>query len=563
MIVNPSGGGGGDIPDGSITEVKLDANLTTKVNAVGSVADLSITEAKLADGAVTFAKIGVSAVTNTRIGPNAVTHAKMASDAIESHNIKDLNVTEAKINTGAVTNTKLGALAVTHDKIDALAVVEGKIGALAVTEGKINTGAVTNTKLGSECITYDKLGTNSVTEIKISDGVVTNTKLGTNAVTHDKIYPEAVINSKIGALAVTYDKIYPLAVTEAKINTGAVTNTKLGALAVTHDKIDALAITEGKINTGAVTNTKLGDLSISDGKIQVGTITEAKLATAVQTKLNAGGGTIADGSVTLQKLSSAVQTILSTLQQPRGIITIFSPFTSTKPFIYDIKKYNSATSTYDLFTFGDVIAGGSVSNYFILPTTATHMKIELNTIDEKLNTHTIAQGATQISSARGGRDLVIALDTTNGYDNIIIGYEVVLNTNVGWYGTFRVNNINTTSSSDTGQSFIFSIYVGSTQIVASHLLENNTTSNSGTTSFDYVFEKWARLATSSSTIRFVLEGVVDSGSVHVDDVSIFGGNMNVVSGTLWDEEQGDAQLQMGVFTYPFNVRIDVGLRYEV
>jgi len=99
MIVNPSSGGSGTIADGSITEAKLDANLTNKVNAVGSVAEGSITSFHIATGSIlgtdicgntiTYANIANDAVTNTKIANGAVTHAKLSSNCVESHNILD------------------------------------------------------------------------------------------------------------------------------------------------------------------------------------------------------------------------------------------------------------------------------------------------------------------------------------------------------------------------------------------------------------------------------------------------------------------------------------------
>ena len=73
------------------------------IGAFGSVADGSITTAKLASSAVTADKIGSGAVTEAKIGSGAVTEAKIGAGA----------VTEAKIGAGAVTATKLANTTVT------------------------------------------------------------------------------------------------------------------------------------------------------------------------------------------------------------------------------------------------------------------------------------------------------------------------------------------------------------------------------------------------------------------------------------------------------------------
>ncbi|MBK7918066.1 MAG: hypothetical protein IPJ94_17780 [Chloroflexi bacterium] len=72
-----------------------------------SVADGSITEAKIADLAVTAAKLAENAVINSKIAAGAVSGPKLAADA----------VTTDKIATGAVGNSDLATDAVTNEKI--------------------------------------------------------------------------------------------------------------------------------------------------------------------------------------------------------------------------------------------------------------------------------------------------------------------------------------------------------------------------------------------------------------------------------------------------------------
>jgi hypothetical protein len=118
MIKNrPSGSG--TIADGSITEAKLDANLTTKVNAVGSVAEGSITSFHIATGSIlgtdicgntiTYANIANNAITNTKIDNGAVTHAKLSSNCVESHNIVNYTILGTDISFGQISLEHLDA----------------------------------------------------------------------------------------------------------------------------------------------------------------------------------------------------------------------------------------------------------------------------------------------------------------------------------------------------------------------------------------------------------------------------------------------------------------------
>jgi hypothetical protein len=153
----------------------------------------------LADGSVTSAKLAVDAVTTVKILDAAVTAAKLAADAVTTAKIQDAAVTLAKLANlaastligrqssgtgapqavtlgtglsmssdgilsasttvadGAVTTAKLADLAVTTAKIAAGAIEEAKLGALAVTEGKISAGAVTADKLAASAVTLAKL----------------------------------------------------------------------------------------------------------------------------------------------------------------------------------------------------------------------------------------------------------------------------------------------------------------------------------------------------------------------------------------------------------------------
>ena len=99
---------GGELVAGRIAQIEYDGVRFQLYQASISIADGSITTAKLADGAVTTIKIADSNVTTAKIADSNVTTAKIANG----------NVTEAKIGTGAVTVDKIGSAAVTAAKLD-------------------------------------------------------------------------------------------------------------------------------------------------------------------------------------------------------------------------------------------------------------------------------------------------------------------------------------------------------------------------------------------------------------------------------------------------------------
>lgn len=163
---------------------------TTIDNAVirtAHIADLAVTNGKIANLSVDTAKISDAAITNAKIGNLAVNSAK----------IVDLAVTEAKIGNAAVTNAKIANLSVDTAKIGELAVTTGKIGQLAVTEAKIGNLAVTEGKIANLAVTNAKIANLSVDTAKIADASITNAKIGNLAVDTAKIANASITNAKI------------------------------------------------------------------------------------------------------------------------------------------------------------------------------------------------------------------------------------------------------------------------------------------------------------------------------------------------------------------------------
>lgn len=123
------------------------------ITAAGAltIANLAVTNAKLALLAVTEAILAGEAVSEAKIKALAVTAAKLAAEAVETGKIKNLAVTEGKIAELAVTAIKIAAEAVTTAKIQNLAVTEEKVADGAIssrkfkpTRGQVNASGGTN-----------------------------------------------------------------------------------------------------------------------------------------------------------------------------------------------------------------------------------------------------------------------------------------------------------------------------------------------------------------------------------------------------------------------------------
>lgn len=132
-------------------------------------------------------------------GDAQVNAATLATDAVETAKIKDLNVTTGKLALLAVDTAQLAADAVETAKIADLNVTTAKIAALAVTAAELAASAVTAAKIATSAVETDKINASAVTEAKIGAAAVTETKLGTDAVTTAKVADQNITAAKMKA----------------------------------------------------------------------------------------------------------------------------------------------------------------------------------------------------------------------------------------------------------------------------------------------------------------------------------------------------------------------------
>lgn len=155
------------LSDGSITSAKLATGAVT----TAKITDLNVTSAKLATGAIDATAIGTGAITTTKIADLAVTSAKIGTGAVGTTNITDGSVTTAKIADSHVTTAKIAGLAVTS----------AKIGTGAVDTAQLNTAAVTTAKIADLNITSAKLATGAIGTNQLATGAVSLARLASAA----------------------------------------------------------------------------------------------------------------------------------------------------------------------------------------------------------------------------------------------------------------------------------------------------------------------------------------------------------------------------------------------
>ncbi len=118
---------------------------------------------------ITLLRDNPIAITEGAAGAPQIVAAAIATDAVETAKIKDLNVTTGKINAFAVTTAKILGQAVTAAKLDTNAVETLKIKDLSVTEAKLALDSVITNKIADGNVTKDKLATSFVHKVLFTD----------------------------------------------------------------------------------------------------------------------------------------------------------------------------------------------------------------------------------------------------------------------------------------------------------------------------------------------------------------------------------------------------------
>lgn len=335
-----------------ITQLSNTINLKVEKNDVVNQINIS-TEGILIDGR----KVRITGTTT--IDNAVIRTAHIADLAVTNGKIANLSVDTAKISDAAITNAKIGNLAVNSAKIGDLAVTNGKIGNLAVTEGKIANLAVTNAKIGDLAVNSAKIGSLAVTEAKIGNLAVTEGKIANLAVTNAKIANLAVNTAKIADAAITNAKIANLSAD--KINTGT-----LNAANVNIINLNASAIVSGTLRAITITSSTFET---------VGDFGTMILNRGVTTYQQSGSvyGQIA-GTTTASGLSLAFQTTGSAIVRAGRIDAGSAKYANSviqlnSGFVADAATMSSSWETVWHNLILRYMSGGSVGNQITLDAT--------------------------------------------------------------------------------------------------------------------------------------------------------------------------------------------------
>ena len=121
-------------------------------------------------------------LSNAQIVSQAVGTPELATGAVTTIKIADLNVTSDKIADGSITSNKIAGLSVTTDKITDGNITLAKMADNSIRTGNIIDGNITSSKIAALSIDGTKIANNAVDGTKIATGAVDGTKIANNAV---------------------------------------------------------------------------------------------------------------------------------------------------------------------------------------------------------------------------------------------------------------------------------------------------------------------------------------------------------------------------------------------
>jgi hypothetical protein len=386
-----------DLADAAVTPAKLFTGATADTPANGEILSYNSTESKfewvaaptptIADGSITSAKIADGAIATTDLADAAVTPAKLftgaTADTPANGEILSYNSTESKfewvaaptptIADGSITSAKIadGTIATT-DLADA-AVTTIKLNDAAVTPAKLFTGATADTPANGEILSYNSteskfewvaaptptIADGSITSAKIADGTIASTDLADAAVTPAKLFTGATADTPANGEILSYNstesKFEWVAAPTPTIADGSITSAKIadGTIAST-DLADA-AVTPAKLFTGATADTP------ANGEILSYNSTESKFEwVAAPTPTIADGSItsakIADGTIATTDLADAAVTTIKLNDAAVTPAKLFTGATADTPANGEILSYNSTESKFEWVAAPTVIS---------------------------------------------------------------------------------------------------------------------------------------------------------------------------------------------------------------
>ena len=233
-----------------------------------------------------------------------VSNAMIATDAVTTAKITNLNVTTAKIADSAITSAKIADLGI----------ATGDIADLAITTGKIADSAITSAKIADLTIATGDIADSAITSAKIADGTIVAGDIADGAVTSAKILNDTIVNADISTSAqIAYSKLtLTNTILNADINASA---------AIEKTKISGIAVTLA--DTGTVTSTMITDGTIVSADISAtAAIPMSKLSVDPTARANHTGTQVAS---TISDLDATIKSYKVTdLTAPTTAVSVNS-----------------------------------------------------------------------------------------------------------------------------------------------------------------------------------------------------------------------------------------------
>ena len=322
------------IRDGAVTSAKIkdDTIVNADINSAAAIEftkleNLDSAKILVGNGSNKAAEVAVSGdVTMANTGAvtlanDSITSAKIADDAVDSEHYAADSIDSEHYAPGSVDTTALATGAVGESQIANDSISLAKMKANSVDSDQYVDGSIDTAHLTTGCVTSSIIANEAVTAARIAGGSVTAAKIGTGAVTSEKLADDAVTSVKLqdhasnnAYRAVTSDHIVDDAVTADKLADNAVVNASVAANA---------AIDATKIADGSVTSTEFQYINSVTSNVQ--TQIDAKQASDAQLTTLAG---MQSGTASILASGTALTSTTAELNLLDGksiVTTISSP----------------------------------------------------------------------------------------------------------------------------------------------------------------------------------------------------------------------------------------------
>ena len=237
---------------------QLRYKLDEKIDSSNIASRAVVTDA-LRDLNVTTEKIAADAIDNSKLADNSVAIEQMQDNSVGTNEIVNLAVNNSKLADNSVSLAKMQDNSVDTAELVDNAVETNKINAAAVTEPKLAVDSVTTAKIVDGNITHPKIQDNAVITVKIADGNVINSKLATDSVSTIKVQDDAITEPKLAADSVTNRQIANNSIDGAKLTDGTVDVDKIKGLDI---------VTTAEQDAGTPAWTGVDDVLASIGAIE-------------------------------------------------------------------------------------------------------------------------------------------------------------------------------------------------------------------------------------------------------------------------------------------------------